>query len=475
MREQAVEAALDADALDARGDALDAPRPRPRARSSRAQGVADASASACSARCTCATRAPTPRCRSRCRRRSSRCAPRSRRRTAQRFGFVMPGKAAGRRGGRGRGDRRGDGRARDAAPPFAPSAAAARSRSTRVAMFTGGAWHDAPVYRPRRARGRATAIDGPAIIVEANATTVVEPGWQARGRRRATTSARRASTPRRRAHAIGTDGRSGACWRCSTTSSCRSPSRWASRSQNTAYSVNIKERLDFSCALFDADGGLIANAPHMPVHLGSMGESVQTVIARSGAAAMRAGRRLRAQRALQRRHASARRHRDHAGLRRGRRDDILFFVAVARPPRRYRRHHARARCRPTRRTVEEEGVLHRQLSCWSTAGASARRRLRALLASGRYPARNPDQNIADLQGPGRRQREGRARSCARWSAHFGLDVVHAYMRPRAGQRRGGGAPRASTRCRTARSPTRWTTARAIRGARSRSTARRARR
>ena len=85
--------------------------------------------------------------------------------------------------------------------------------------------------------------------------------------------------------------------------------------QNTAYSVNIKERLDFSCAVFDADGALVANAPHMPVHLGSMDRSVETII-RLNEGKIAPGRRVRAQRALQRRHASARHHRLHAGVRR---------------------------------------------------------------------------------------------------------------------------------------------------------------
>jgi hypothetical protein len=84
--------------------------------------------------------------------------------------------------------------------------------------------------------------------------------------------------------------------------------------QNTAYSVNIKERLDFSCALFDANGDLVANAPHVPVHLGSMSDAVRTV-ARLNKRADLARRRLHAERALQRRHASAGRDRDHAGLR----------------------------------------------------------------------------------------------------------------------------------------------------------------
>ena len=119
------------------------------------------------------------------------------------------------------------------------------------------------------------------------------------------------------------------------------------RLQNTAYSVNIKERLDFSCALFDAEGNLIANAPHMPVHLGSMGESIKTVI-RENAGRMQAGRRLRAERPVQRRHAPARRHRDHAGVRRRRRNKSCSTSArAATTP--TSAASRRARCRRSRR------------------------------------------------------------------------------------------------------------------------------
>ena len=190
-------------------------------------------------------------------------------------------------------------------------------------------------------------------------------------------------------------GGPGACWRCSTTCSCTSPSRWALRLQNTAYSVNIKERLDFSCALFDAEGKLIANAPHMPVHLGSMGESIETVIRRN-AGSHAAGRRLRAERPVPRRHAPAGRHGDHAGVRRGGiGQHILFYVGLPRPPRRHRRHHARL----------DAAVLHphrgggradRQLQAGRAAACCARRRCGAA-RSGQYPSRNPEQNMADLR------------------------------------------------------------------------------
>ena len=123
---------------------------------------------------------------------------------------------------------------------------------------------------------------------------------------------------------------------------------------NTANSVNIKERLDFSCALFDAHGQLIANAPHMPVHLGSMGESVQEIMRRRGGDDA-AGRRVRAERAVRRRHAPAGRHGGHAGVpRRARQPE--FFVAA-------RGHHADiggitpGSMPPDSTHIDEEGVL----------------------------------------------------------------------------------------------------------------------
>jgi 5-oxoprolinase (ATP-hydrolysing) len=165
--------------------------------------------------------------------------------------------------------------------------------------------------------------------------------------------------------------------------------------QNTAYSVNIKERLDFSCALFDRDGDLIANAPHMPVHLGSMGDSVRAI--RDGRLRRRPGpearRRLHAQRPLQRRHPPAGRDGGHAGVRRGRRP--AFYVAA-------RGHQGDiggitpGSMPPNSRTVEEEGVLIENFLLVE-GGRFLEAEVRALLASGKWPARNPDQNIGDLK------------------------------------------------------------------------------
>ena len=202
---------------------------------------------------------------------------------------------------------------------------------------------------------RATVIPGPALIVDPSATTVVEPGWQAEvdplGNLILTRAAPRDSRPRRWApRSIRS------CSRCWAICSWRSPRRWASRSRTPRRSVNIKERLDFSCALFDRDGSLIANAPHIPVHLGSMGDSIRTIIEARGEGrdgrGMQRGRRLCAERPLSRRHPSARHHRDHAGLRRGRRRGAGLVRRRARPSCRYRRDRAGidAAGQPRRRT-----------------------------------------------------------------------------------------------------------------------------
>ena len=209
---------------------------------------------------------------------------------------------------------------------------------------------------------------------------------------------------------------------------------------NTAYSVNIKERLDFSCAIFDADGNLIANAPHMPVHLGSMGESVKTVIDRR-AGHDEARRRVRAQRAVQRRHAPARRHRDHAGVPRRTRPSGAdagspgdatggcgpseFFVAS-------RGHHADiggitpGSMPPDSSHVDEEGVLLDNVQLVAE-GRFLEDEMRALLSSGRYPARNVDQNLADLRAQVAACAKG-AEELAKMVDHFSLPVVRAYMK-----------------------------------------------
>src|SRR6185437_2700785 len=163
--------------------------------------------------------------------------------------------------------------------PAAPGASQPLARGT---LFAAGAEHEAPVY-DRAALFPGQAVDGPAIICEETATTVVEPGWRAQlDERRYLVLERVVALPRRTA--IGTEV-DPVMLEVFNNLFMAIAEQMGSALQNTAYSVNIKERLDFSCALFDRTGSLIANAPHIPVHLGSMGESVETVIRTRGGGA----------------------------------------------------------------------------------------------------------------------------------------------------------------------------------------------
>ena len=193
---------------------------------------------------------------------------------------------------------------------------------------------------------------------------------------------------------------------------------------NTSYSVNIKERLDFSCAIFDAQGSLIANAPHMPVHLGSMGESVRTIIDRR-TGTMRPGDVF----VLNAPYNGGTHLPDvtviaPVFLGEGTGGAPEFFVAS-------RGHHADiggitpGSMPPDSSHVDEEGVLLDNVVLVAQ-GRFLEAEMRAILASGRYPARNPDQNIADLRAQVAACAKG-ADELAKMVAHFSLPVVRAYM------------------------------------------------
>ena len=145
-------------------------------------------------------------------------------------------------------------------------------------MTTGGKTLTTPIFL-REALAIGQQIDGPAIIAERNATTVVEPGWRAEVTPLRRLVLRRVA-PRESRVAVGA-AVDPVMLEVFNNLFMSIAEQMGLSLANTAYSVNIKERLDFSCALFDAEGNLIANAPHMPVHLGSMGESVKTVIRRN--------------------------------------------------------------------------------------------------------------------------------------------------------------------------------------------------
>jgi len=265
--------------------------------------------------------------------------------------------------------------------------------ATVRARMAGREW-DTPVY-DRDALATGANVDGPAIIKEANATTVVEPGWRATVDPRRNLILERVE-PRPAKRAVGTEA-DPVMLEVFNNLFMAIAEEMGLALQNTASSVNIKERLDFSCALFDPTGALIANAPHIPVHLGSMGDSVRTVIAARGGA------------------------KDGRGIRRG---DVYVLnapyhggshlpdVTVIMPALdeagalvayvAARGHHADiggvtpGSMPPFSRVVEEEGVLIDNFLLVDE-GRFRETETRALLGSGPFPARNPNENIADLK------------------------------------------------------------------------------
>ena len=153
-----------------------------------------------------------------------------------------------------------------------------KAEPARIPMFTDGAWAQVDLFS-RAALRPGHAVDGPAVIAEDLATTVVEPGWQAVVSDRGDLLLSRVTARPAKAQ-VSTDA-DPVMLEIFNNLFMSVAEQMGVRLQSTAHSVNIKERLDFSCAVFDADGGLIANAPHMPVHLGSMGESIKMVIERN--------------------------------------------------------------------------------------------------------------------------------------------------------------------------------------------------
>jgi 5-oxoprolinase (ATP-hydrolysing) len=281
-------------------------------------------------------------------------------------------------------------------------------------------WREARLFRVEALRAGAH-IDGPAILAERNATTVVEPGWRALVTDAGCVDMRRVH-PRAVRHAPGTRV-DPVVLELFNNVFMNIAEQMGLRLQNTAYSVNIKERLDFSCALFDAEGSLIANAPHMPVHLGSMSESIRSVIARNPD--MRSG------------DVYVLNDPYHGGTHL---PDVTvvtpvyldagdahpsFFVAS-------RGHHADiggttpGSMPPFSSSIAEEGVLIDNFKLLEQ-GTLRERALRDLLAAGDYPSRNPDQNLADLRAQIAANEKG-ALELKSTVAQHGRETVLAYMR-----------------------------------------------
>ncbi|MFF2475204.1 hydantoinase B/oxoprolinase family protein [Streptomyces sp. NPDC058066] len=291
--------------------------------------------------------------------------------------------------------------------------------SETVSLHTGGTWRDVPLHR-RDALPPGESVTGPAIIAESGSTTVVDDGWRA---------------------AVTDDGHlimeRAAVTESSDIGTAADPvllevfnnlfmsiaEQMGARLESTSQSVNIKERLDFSCALFDPDGSLVANAPHIPVHLGSMGTSVKEVIRRRGTR-MRPG------------DSYAVNDPYHGGTHLPdvtvitpvfdtESERILFYVAS-------RGHHAEiggiapGSMPAGSRTIEEEGIL---FDNWLLVEGVRFRETETLglLTGGPYPSRNPRTNLADLRAQIAANQKG-VDEVARMIDHFGLDVVQAYMK-----------------------------------------------
>ncbi|MEV5599055.1 hydantoinase B/oxoprolinase family protein [Streptomyces sp. NPDC052496] len=290
-----------------------------------------------------------------------------------------------------------------------------------VRMFAQRRWQDTELYARGDLRPGDT-LTGPAIIAEDDATTVLDPGWQARAGERGHLLLTR-TRPRAGGPAVGTDA-DPVMLEVFNSLFMAIAEQMGVRLENTAHSVNIKERLDFSCALFDHEGNLIANAPHIPVHLGSMGESIKEVLRRRrGAGGLRPGDVYAVNDPY---HGGT--HLpdvtvvtpvfDDAG------QELLFLVAS-------RGHHAEiggitpGSMPAFSRTIQEEGVL---FDNWLLVrdGRLREEETRELLASGPYPSRAPDANIADLRAQIAANEKG-IRELRRMTGQFGLDVVRAYM------------------------------------------------
>jgi len=293
-------------------------------------------------------------------------------------------------------------------------------RRDTVRMYTQGQWVEAALVVREDLRA-GDHIPGPAIIAERNATTVVEPGWRA-----LLTTLDHLVLERVEARAVqyaaGTRV-DPVLLEVFNNLFMNIAEQMGLQLQNTAYSVNIKERLDFSCALFDAEGNLIANAPHMPVHLGSMGESIKTVI-RENHGRMQPG------------DVYVLNDPYHGGTHL---PDVTVitpvYLADEAQPLFYvgsRGHHADiggtspGSMPPFSTTIDEEGVQIQNFKLVDR-GLLREAEMTALLSSGPYPSRNPAQNLADLKAQIAANEKG-VQELRRMVDQFGLDVVQAYMR-----------------------------------------------
>jgi 5-oxoprolinase (ATP-hydrolysing) len=305
--------------------------------------------------------------------------------------------------------------------PLAARESGAPEPIEHVEIWTGGAAHRAPVFERTSLRAGDT-LAGPALIREANATTMVEPGWAAEITAQDHMLLRRVAALQTRG--VVAEGRPDpVLLELFNNLFMNVAEQTGAVLQNTAQSVNIKERLDFSCAIFDAEGNLIANAPHVPVHLGAMGESVRTVLRLRGAT-LKPGDVVALNNPF-----NGGTHLpditvitpvfDEAGR------EIRFFLGN-------RGHHADiggitpGSTPPASRNLEEEGVVIDDFLLVD-GGRFREAEFHALLTGARYPARSPAVNIADIKAQVAANEKG-VQELRRVVAHYGWAVVRAYMR-----------------------------------------------
>ncbi len=306
--------------------------------------------------------------------------------------------------------------------PVVTSASDVAPRSLEmIEIWSNGRAHRAGLF-DRASLYPGHRLDGPALICEPIGTIVVEPGW-----RLEVTPQNHILLHRVHAAAIPAvtclDRPNPVLLELFNAQFMHAAEQAGHVLRNIAQSVNIKERLDFSCAIFDADGGLVANAPHVPVHLGAMGESVRTVL-RDRAGTLRPGDVV----ALNDPYAGGTHLPDitvitpvfdPSGI------EIRFFVGA-------RGHHADiggltpGSTTPGSRTLDEEGVVIRNFLLVDQ-GRFREAEFRALLAGAPHPARAPDMNVADIQAQVASNEAG-LRELSRIVASHGWDVVRAYMR-----------------------------------------------
>jgi 5-oxoprolinase (ATP-hydrolysing) len=346
-----------------------------------------------------------------------------------------------------------------------PAASAIQQPVGQTRFFSAGRWHDAPIYDRGRLYPGGSRIVGPALVIEPHQTVVVDPGWELELSTRNNLVMRRVVKRQREKLGAKADP---VLLEVFNNLFMSIAEQMGEALRNTAQSVNIKERLDFSCAIFDADSQLVANAPHMPVHLGSMDKSVETIVRERrgdmqtgdvymlnapynggthlpditvitpvfaaspsprmrGEGARRPGEGPRQTEAQVAAPHPAFGHLLPIAKSDGEKEmpEILFYVAS-------RGHHediggvTPGSMTPRATHIDEEGVYIDSFKLVDR-GRFLESETDALLTGAKYPARRPDKNIADLKAHVAANAKG-VSELEKMTAHFGLDVVKAYMR-----------------------------------------------